>query len=237
MLCLLLPTIEAQRGNGPSCSCSRSAPRCSWWPSCSGSGGSVAPGLAPLLDIELLRQTPGYASGIVVGTVYFTGFTGIFLVLSIFLQDEAGYAPLQAGLLLTPFAVGAAVMAPIAGRIVSRIGRRITVYALAVVLTGLLALLVALPARPEELSWPLVVVPLLIAGLGGGAVISPNMTLSLNDVPPRMGGAAGAALQTGQRIGSALGAAALVTAFRVPLASGTRPVRRCRSPSAVPWSS
>ena len=35
-----------------------------------------------------------------------------------------------------------------------------------------------------------------------------------------MGGAAGAALQTGQRIGSALGAAALVTAFRVPLASG-----------------
>ena len=76
--------------------------------------------------------------------------------------------------MLTPFAVGAAVMAPIAGRIVSRIGRRITVYALAVVLTGLLALLVALPARPEELSWPLVVVPLLIAGLGGGAVISPN---------------------------------------------------------------
>lgn len=219
VLCVLLPTIEAQGGDGRLFLLALGAP-----------GLVVAfvfwerrvrrAGLAPLLDVELLRRTPGYASGIAVGTVYFTGFTGIFLVLSIFLQEEVGYPPLQAGLLLTPFAVGAAVMAPIAGRLVSRIGRRITVVAVAVVLIGLLALLVSLPAQSEAVSWPWVVVPLLIAGLGGGAVISPNMTLSLSDVPPRMGGAAGAALQTGQRIGSALGAAALVTAYRVPLASG-----------------
>lgn len=219
VLCVLLPTIEAQGGDGRLFLLALGAP-----------GMVVAfvfwerrvrrAGLAPLLDVELLRRTPGYASGIAVGTVYFTGFTGIFLVLSIFLQEEVGYPPLQAGLLLTPFAVGAAVMAPIAGRLVSRIGRRITVVAVAVVLIGLLALLVSVPAQPEAVSWPWVVVPLLIAGLGGGAVISPNMTLSLSDVPPRMGGAAGAALQTGQRIGSALGAAALVTAYRVPLASG-----------------
>ena len=59
---------------------------------------------------------------------------------------------------------------------------------------------------------------MLVAGLGSGAVISPNQTLSLNEVPPRMGGAAGAALQTGQRIGSALGAAVLVTAYQLVLA-------------------
>ena len=41
---------------------------------------------------------------------------------------------------------------------------------------------------------------LLLAGLGGGAVVAPNLTLTLADVPPRMGGAAGGALQTGQRI-------------------------------------
>ena len=144
----------------------------------------------------------------------------MFLVLSIFFQDDAGYSPLQAGLLLTPFAIGTAVMAPIAGRLVSVIGRRITVIAVLVVIGGLGSLLLLLPDQPEALSWPLIVIPLLIAGLGGGAVISPNVTLSLADVPRDMGGAAGAALQTGQRIGSALGAAVLVTAYRVPETMG-----------------
>jgi MFS family permease len=62
------------------------------------------------------------------------------------------------------------------------------------------------------------VVSLLFAGMGGGAVVSPNFTLTLANVPPRMGGAAGGALQTGQRIGSALGAAMMVTAYEVTLA-------------------
>ncbi len=43
---------------------------------------------------------------------------------------------------------------------------------------------------------------------------------SLAAVPPRMGGAAGAVVQTGQRIGSALGAAVLVTAYQVGRAGG-----------------
>ena len=40
-------------------------------------------------------------------------------------------SPLQAGLLLMPFAVGSAVSAPLAGRVVSDLGRRLTVGALA----------------------------------------------------------------------------------------------------------
>jgi len=39
-------------------------------------------------------------------------------------------------------------------------------------------------------------------------------------VPPRMGGAAGAVIQTGQRIGSALGAAVLVTAYQLGRGNG-----------------
>ena len=215
VLCLLLPTIEAQVAGNAILLLMLATPVFAalfvWW-----ERRASRAGRAPLLDLGLLRSTPGYASGIAVGTIYFTGFTGVFLVLSVFLQDDAGYAPLQAGLLLTPFAIGTAVMAPIAGRLVSMIGRRITVIAVLVVIAGLGALLLVLPDQPQALSWPLIVFPLLIAGLGGGAVISPNQTLSLNDVPPRMGGAAGAALQTGQRIGSALGAAVLVTAYRIP---------------------
>ena len=54
----------------------------------------------------------------------------MFLVLSVFLQEGLDFSPLHAGLLLTPFAMGSAVTAPIAGRIVSAIGRRVTVIAL-----------------------------------------------------------------------------------------------------------
>jgi len=52
-----------------------------------------------------------------------------------------------------------------------------------------------------------------VAGLGGGMVTSPNITLTLQSVPVRMAGAAGGALQTAQRIGGAVGTAVLATIF------------------------
>ncbi len=171
---------------------------------------------APLLDLSLLRSTPGYASGIVIGSLYFTGFTGVFLVLSVFLQDGLHLTPLHAGLLLTPFALGSAVASPLAGRLVSRVGRPLTVIALTVMMAGLVALAVLVPGAVDQpLFWLLLAGPLLVAGLGGGAVVSPNITLSLAEVPTRMGGAAGGALQTGQRIGAAIGAAVLMTTYQV----------------------
>ncbi len=39
--------------------------------------------------------------------------------------------------------------------------------------------------------------------------------MTLASVPPRMGGAAGGALQTGQRIGTAVGAAVLTATYRL----------------------
>ncbi|GAA1940218.1 MFS transporter [Nocardioides marmoribigeumensis] len=180
----------------------------------------VRRGGAPLLDIGLLRQVPGYASGIVVGTLYFTGFTGIFLVLSVYLQDGVDRTALATGLLLVPFAVGSAVASPVAGRVVSRIGRRVTVGALLVMISGILSVtLMVPPVGGGRWLWLVLGVPLLVAGLGGGAVVSPNFTLTLADVPTRMGGAAGGAVQTGQRIGASIGAAVVMTTYQVALSS------------------
>lgn len=175
----------------------------------------LARGHAPLLDVALLRSLPGYGIGMAIGSLYFCGFTGIFLVVSVHLQDDLGLSALETGLLLTPFALGAAVTSPVAGRLVSTVGRPLTVIALVVMMTGtaLTAWLAADRTGPS-LVW--VLVPcLLLAGLGSGAVVSPNFTLTLAEVPPRMGGAAGAALQTGQRIGASLGAALLVTVYQL----------------------
>jgi EmrB/QacA subfamily drug resistance transporter len=175
----------------------------------------VARGRAPLLDVELLAVAPGYAWGILLGTLYFTGFTGTFLVLSVHLQESLGLSPLAAGLMITPFAVGSAITAPVAGHYVSLVGRRVTVTALCLVLAGLTVVTALVPGHDGAGLWPLLVLPLLLAGLGGGGVVSPNFTLTLSDVPPRMGGAAGGALQTGQRIGSALGTALAMSVYQV----------------------
>ena len=176
----------------------------------------VRAGGAPLLDLGLLRRVPGYGTGIAVGALYFTGFTGVFLVLSVFLQDGLELSALQAGLLLTPFAVGSAIASPVAGRIVPRVGRPLTVYALLVMMAGLVAVAVIVPlAAGGDRLWLVLAPALLVAGLGGGAVVSPNFTLALNNVPTRMGGAAGGALQTGQRIGAAIGAALVMTAYQL----------------------
>jgi EmrB/QacA subfamily drug resistance transporter len=174
---------------------------------------------APLLDTRLLSATPGYPAGATLGLVYFVGFSGIWLVFALYFQRGLGYTPLQSGLAVTPFALGSAVSAAVAGRLVTRYGRWLTVVGLGGVAVGLAATAVVLHAVPA--AW-VAALPLLVAGIGGGAVISPNVTLTLECVPPRMGGAAAGALQTGQRIGSAIGAAMLAAVFYAVVAQSGR---------------
>jgi MFS family permease len=60
---------------------------------------------------------------------------------------------------------------------------------------------------------------LLIAGLGSGLVISPNQTVTLSEVPVHEAGTAGGLLQTGQRIGAAIGIAVVGSVFFSRLAA------------------
>ncbi|HEY0812446.1 MAG TPA: MFS transporter [Pseudonocardia sp.] len=178
----------------------------------------VAGGRAPLLDIELLTSTPGYGTGTLLGTVYFIGFSGIWLVFALYLQSGLGYTPLQSGLAVTPFAVGSAASAVVSGRLVARLGRRLTVIGLTMVVLGLaVAALVLRIAPAGSVGW-WVAPALLVAGVGGGWVISPNTTMTLRCVPVEMAGSAGGALQTGQRIGGAIGTTALPGIFYAVLA-------------------
>jgi EmrB/QacA subfamily drug resistance transporter len=174
----------------------------------------------PVLDPQLARSS-GYVPGLVIGLVYFVGFTGIWLVMALFFQDGLGYSPLRSGLAVTPFALGVAASAVVAGRLVARVGRWLTVSGLATTVAGLAAAaLVLRQVGGDRAAWA-AAGPLLLAGLGGGMVTSPNVTLTLASVPVRMAGAAGGALQTAQRIGSAVGTALLASVFyRVLAGSG-----------------
>jgi EmrB/QacA subfamily drug resistance transporter len=187
-----------------------------WW-----EARTVRRGREPLLDPRLIH-TSGYAAGLGIGLVYFTGFTGIWLVFALFFQDGLGYSPLRSGLAVTPFALGVAVSAVIAGRLVSRLGRWLTVIGLTMTTAGLAAAaLVLRHVGGDAAAWAMAV-PLLVGGLGGGMVTSPNITLTLESVPVSMAGTAGGALQTAQRIGSAIGTATLAGVFYAVLASTGR---------------
>ncbi|MGH3347940.1 MAG: MFS transporter [Nocardioides sp.] len=120
VVAVLYPLVSLEAGAGLPLVLLAAAPPLAWafvrWEQ-----RTVRTGHPPLLDVSLLRTLPGYANGLLVGTLYFTGFTGIFLVLSVHLQEGVGLSPLDTALLLTPFALGAATTSPLAGRLVGRI--------------------------------------------------------------------------------------------------------------------
>ena len=173
----------------------------------------------PLLDLRLITETSGYAPGALVGLVYFTGFSGVWIVFAQFFQNGLGYTPLQSGLSVTAFAVGSAVSAVVAGRLVERFGRKLTVLGLSLVTVEIAAAAVVLLLVPGDVAGFAVAPALLVGGIGGGFTISPNITMTLRNVPVRMAGSAGGALQTGQRVGAAVGTALVAGVFYGVLAA------------------
>lgn len=180
----------------------------------------VARGVQPLLDPRLFTTVRGYAVGAGVGTLYFIGFSGVWLVFALFYQHGLGFSPLRSGLAVTPFALGSASAAVVAGRLVDRFGRLLTVCGLTCVIVGLGGTALLLRFAPLDIAPWLAAPVLFLGGAGSGFVVSPNITMTLRDVPVRMAGAAGGALQTGQRLGAAVGTAALPGLFYLVLGGG-----------------
>jgi EmrB/QacA subfamily drug resistance transporter len=174
-------------------------------------------GREPMVDLALFGRR-SYTFGATLGMAYFAGFTGVFFIYAQFLQDGKGYTALQSGLASTPFAIGSAVAAGLGGPVVTRIGRRLVASGLVLVIVGLLAGWVAIGLVHSTAVGFAVAAPFLVAGIGSGLVVAPNQTLTLAEVPPQEGGAAGGVLQTGQRIGSAAGIAAVGSLFYSRLA-------------------
>jgi len=161
---------------------------------------------APLVDLSLFSER-SYTLGAWLGLLYFAGFTGVFFIYTQYLQVGLHYSALLAGLATTPYAIGSALAAGLAGRVVLRFGRPLVVLGLVLSLIGFVGAYVAADVVPGHAVGWAAAVPLAIAGIGSGMVISPNVTLTLHEVPVRRAGIASGVLQTGQRIGSAAGIA------------------------------
>jgi EmrB/QacA subfamily drug resistance transporter len=209
--CVLLPFIEQQQWH--------SSARLLLFPAAALLGAAwvawevqYAKRSQPVVDLALFRER-GYTLGASIGLLFFAGFTGVFFIYTQYLQIGLDYSALRAGLAVTPFAVGSAFAAALGGRVVTRYGRRLVVLGLVLVVAGFIGTYVAADVVPgADVAWA-AAVPLLVAGIGSGFVITPNVTLTLHEVPVRRAGVAGGVLQTGQRIGSAAGIAVTGSVF------------------------
>ena len=169
-------------------------------------------GGVPMVDLALFRRR-SYALGAGVGLLYFAGFTGVFFTYALYVQEGLHHSALASGLAVTPFAVGSAVTSFVGGRVVARAGRPLVAGGLVLVVVGLAGTWGAASAVPGDgVEWA-TALPLLVAGIGSGFVISPNQTLTLAEVPVERAGSAGGVLQVGQRIGAAAGIALTGSVF------------------------
>lgn len=171
-----------------------------------------------LVDLTLFRRR-SFSFGSSMITVYFAGFTSLFFVLTLLLQFGLGYSALLAGVTSLPFAVGSGLAAGLSGRVVHRFGRRLAMTGLGLVVIGYLGVILVVREAPASITGWALIIPLLVGGVGSGLVISPNQTLTLSEVPVEHGGTAGGLIQVGQRIGAAIGIAAVGSVFYAQLSA------------------
>lgn len=175
-------------------------------------------GLSPMVDLDIF-STRSYSNGIVIMTLYFMGVTSVWVLVALYVQEGGGKSALQSGFFGIPAALLSAYAAYWAGSRVARLGRKLVIGGLVLALFGLaLSIGVVILHEAGEISIWWLMASLSFVGLAQGTVISPNQTLTLADVPLDYAGSSGAIMQTGQRIGTAVGIAMITAATFYTLA-------------------
>lgn len=166
-------------------------------------------GNVPLVPPALFSHA-AFTGGTVLATVYFAAFTSIFFTISLLWQSGLGHTALESGLVATPFAIGSIISASQSNRLSSKLGRGVLVLGAGLLAIGLIWtwILLANVAAADLTSWELLP-PLLIAGVGNGFFIAPNVQFIVATVDPKDAGAASAVISAVQRIGAAVGIAVI----------------------------
>ncbi|SFP87339.1 drug resistance transporter, EmrB/QacA subfamily [Actinomadura madurae] len=164
----------------------------------------------PMLPLELFRLR-GFAAGNAAGVFLYAALYGSLFFAAQYFQTGRGDRPLAAGLHLLAWTASVTVVAPLAGRLVNRVGARPPAAAgLALQAAGMGWL--ALAATPSVPYWQLVA-PMLVAGAGVSMAMPATQTAVLNAVAPQRIGNASGVFNTGRQLGGVFGVALLALAF------------------------
>ncbi|MFP7674608.1 MFS transporter [Marivita sp. S0852] len=176
-------------------------------------------GCQPMVDLKIF-STSSFTNGITIMALYFMGVTSVWVLVALYAQEGAGYTALQSALFGVPAALLSAYAAHWAGDRVAYLGRKVVIGGLVLALVGLaLSIVVVVLVETRGISIWWLMASLSFIGVAQGSVISPNQTLTLADVPLDYAGSSGAIMQTGQRIGTAVGIAVITAAVFVTLSA------------------
>jgi EmrB/QacA subfamily drug resistance transporter len=157
----------------------------------------------PLLDIDQLISRrlglPLLSFLFAILALFSVGF-----LMPFYFEELRGFTPLEAGLLVTPYSLGLAFTAPIAGRLVDRGQARWS----GTVGLGMAAAAFVLLAQ-TGVSTPIafIVVSLALAGIGQGMFLSPNTTAVMSAVPADQSSIASGLIATTRAVSQALSVA------------------------------
>ncbi len=171
---------------------------------------------APMLPVDLMRR-PVFALSVVTSVCSFMAQALAFVGLPFLFEAGMGFSAIETGLLITPWPLTTAIMAPIAGRLSDRFPAGLLGgIGLALMAAGLLSLGL-LPAQPLwwDVAWRMA-----LSGFGFAMFQSPNNRLLLGSVPRERSGAGSGMLSTARLLGQTTGAALVAVIFSATVVSG-----------------
>jgi EmrB/QacA subfamily drug resistance transporter len=182
---------------------------------------------APLVDVRLFRERGFAAAG---ATVFLVGAAlfGALLLLPLYFQIARGQSPLEAGLLMAPQGLGAALGMNRAGRLTDRIGGG------PVVIAGLVMLMagtVAFTQVHATTPYGVLEASLVLRGFGLGFTMMPAMAAAYSTLERAQVPRATPMLNVLQRVGGSLGTAVLAVVLQRQL--GGRLGEGAGSPAVV----
>lgn len=164
---------------------------------------------APLLPVDLLRL-PVFALSIAASVCSFAAQGLAMVSLPFYLQGALGRTQVETGLLITPWPLAVALVAPLAGRLSDRVAPGILGGIGLTLLAAGLSLLAGLPADPgnADIAWRMA-----LCGLGFALFQAPNNRTIITSAPPSRSGGASGMLGMGRLLGQSVGAGLVALAL------------------------
>jgi len=163
-----------------------------------------AAGKEPLVDVAILRNAR-LTGGLTMFFFQFLLQAGLFFTIPLYLSVALGLSALETGVRLLPLSVTLLVAAVGIPRFRPQASpRRVVNWGLAALLAGIVSLVLALEVGAGA---EIVTVPLLLAGLGVGALASQLGAVTVSAVADELSGEVGGLQNTATNLGASLGTA------------------------------
>ncbi len=169
----------------------------------------------PMFDFHLFR-IPTFTGAQITAFAISSGMFAQFLFLPLYLENVLGYSAVATGVRFLPLSLLAFVVAPIAGRLSTRVPVRFLLGG-GLALIGV-ALLLMWGIKLDS-EWTTLLAGFIVGGIGIGLVNAPLASTSVSVVEPRHAGMASGINNTFRQIGIATGIAALGAIFQSQIAS------------------